>query len=70
MPLVRISEKNYRIATAQHSVWVIHMDSLMANCITTQSLAKQNGAHMTRVHYSDIIMGSMASQITSLAIVY
>ena len=59
--IVRIWEKIDRIITAPHCIM---------NQIRTIIQPNQHVARHNCVHYSDVIMDAMASQITSLTIVY
>ena len=46
------------------------LECLLMNCVLTIPYLYPNGISNAMLHYSDVIMGSMASEITSLTIVY
>ena len=58
-----------------YSSWIVHLFSFLheyvINWVDRTLFVDQDAwCHMTLLHYCDVIMGAVASQITSLAIVY
>ena len=76
--LLPLLPKSFRLRITDHVVITIHLQCLllyfvsgsMPMCIITVTSHGRHGIGNHRLHYSDVMMDAMASQITSLTIVY